>query len=619
MAEQNNEDFRKRSSQALSIPVQSAPPKDSFLLNPREVRRWAEELPVANIGETARQVYNTLVTFNRIQVPTLIRTEVIEFFREPVRYINNNISRHYFNVGFPLSSKARKAAQLTSALCDEVANAYKILFLDQILGNEQNFNQKLVIVAAQRAIQYLGQKMFHNLLVYRDYPEGLWREANYLYAWAAQNQVQDVAVKESRGFLRSRKNARSIENVYKTMALLATTNPYRLRQSQIRRIHEKAPYWAELAILKPAHESRGNTGFFYLNLWSDEPPKSSLREEERRDSRFLALDLNGVIDDARTEFEESEWESPAYLGKDQQKLTRTLLRPLIRTWTKSVERKFPRSDTRDELEAIVGLNNLLRLLEEKRAEEAEHAPPTGPEPAVDKSPTPASRLSWNDSVFSSLSIASPTQGLGGDSLMGDSKAIISTLLGTPENDPLLSSGKPRKETLFTVLTYNQSVEGYCLSWKKSYPMRVRVGDVLGIRSPEKPDEFGVAVTRWLRRHTDNDLFLGLQILAPSCSDVMVTPSRKPAAGQQDRYRCLLLSNNDVNEHEQTLLTNTHVFKPGTVVTLITEFGQHQIRLKEWIESNNNFVHYQFEYVDDTNREQGPASEEEPFGELWSEL
>ncbi len=617
MADQNNDDFRKRSSQALSIPAQSAPPKDSFLLNPREVRRWAEELPVANIGETARQVYNTLVTFNRIQIPTLIRTEVIESFREPVRYINHNIARHYFNVGFPLSSKARKAAQLTSALCDEVANAYKILFLDQVLGDERHFNQKLVIVAAQRAILYLGQKMFHNLLVYRDYPEGLWREANYLYAWAAQNQVEEVAVKENRGFLRSRKNARSIGNVYKSMALLSTTNPYRLRQSQIRRIQEKAPYWAELATLKPSHETRGNTGLFYINLWADEPPKASLSENERMDARFLTLDVNRVIDDARTEFEESEWESPAYLEKDQQRLTRTLLRPLIRNWTKSLERKFPRNDTRSEIEAIVGLGNLLRLLEEQREAETEQAT-LPPEPA-DKTPTPASRLTWNDSVFSSLAINSPMHSVNGDSLLGDSKAIISTLLGTPEHDQLTPThNTPRKESPFAVLTYNESVEGYCLSWRKSYPMRVRVGDVLGVRSSDKPDEFGVAVTRWLRHHTDNELYLGLQVLAPSCTEVLVAPSRKPGT-QQNQYRCLLLSNKDANEHEQSLLTNTHVFKLGTVATLITEFGQHQIKLTRWIESNNNFVHYQFEYVDAASPDGKPDTGEELFDDLWNEL
>ena len=617
MAEKNQEDFRKGSLQALSIPSQSEPPKDSFLLNPKEVRRWAEELPVANIGETARQVYNTLVTFNRIQVPTLVRTEAIEAFREPVNYINRNICRHYFNVGFPLSSKARKAAQLTSALCDEMANAYKILSLDQVLGDERNFNQKLVIVAAQRAILYLGEKLFYNLLVYRDYPEGLWREANYLYAWAWQNQVQDVPVKENQGFLRSRKHARSIENVYKSMVLLATTNPYRLRQTQIQRIHRKAPYWAELSRLLPAHETRGNTGLFFINLWADEPPKSNLNEGEREDARFLALDLNEVIDDARAEFESADWESPAYLERDQQRLSRSLLRPLIRNWTKSLERKFPRDQVRSEIEAVVGLGNLMRLLEERRATEAKQNEP--PQENPEKSVTPNSRLTWNDSVFSSLAIASPVNP-NGDSLFNDSRAVISTLLGTQDQDQLSKlRSAPRQENPFAVLTYNQSVEGYCLSWRRNYPMRVRVGDVLGIRCPERPDDFGVAVTRWLRHHSDNELYLGLQILAPSCTEVTVTPAKRPTGNEQNQYRCLLLSSSDDDRHEQSLLTNTHVFGLETELTLITEFGKHRIRLNKWIESNNNFVHYQFEYLDRPEKDSTVGPGDENFDDIWNEL
>ena len=621
MTDQESNESETTPSVALCIPAQMPPPKDSFLLSAREVRRWAEELPIANIGETARQVYNTLVTFNRIQVPTLVRTEVIEIFREPVRYINANISRHYFNAGFPLSSRAMKAAQLASALCGEVANSYKILFLDQILGDERSFNQKLVIVAAQRAIQYFSQQLFHNLLVYRDHADGLWREANYLYAWALQNEVDKVPVRESSNFLWNRKNAKSIDEVYKGMAIMATTNPHRLRQSQMRRIHEKIPHWAELAVIKPAYESSGNSGVFYINLWADEPPTRNLSGLQRKDSRFVALDLNPVLEEARAEFEHAQWESPAHLDKDHSILSRTLLKPLIRHWTKAVERKFPRTETRSKIEAIVGLSNLLRLLEEKRViEEGEKKPSTRT-----KDTSRASRLTWNDSVFSSLAINSPVTGTGGDSIFSDSNAIATTLLGSMDDgqqqqDNIFQPNIKKPDSLFTVLTYNQSVEGYCLSWKSSYPMRIRVGDILGIRAPHNPDEFEVAVCRWLRQDKNNEAYIGLQVLSSSCAEVTVTPSNRPSSNRQNQYKCLLLSTADANAEERSLITNTHVFKLNTVITMITEFGNHQIKLTRWIESNNNFVHYQFEYVDETDSAgDAEQKEKDDFEDLWNEL
>lgn len=604
----------------LVIPDQVPAPEDSFLLNPREVHRWAEELPVANIGETARQVYKTLVTFNRIQIPTLTRTEIIELFREPVRYINANITRHYLNVGFPLSSKARKAAQLASALCSEVANSYKILFLDQVLGDEQSFNQKLVIVAAQRAIQYLGQKMNHSLLVYHEYPQGLWQEANYLYAWASQNHVEKIPVKENSSFILSRKTARSIEDAYKAMALMTTTAPHRLRQSQIRRIHERLPQWAELAEVKPVQDAPRHAGVFYLNLWSDNPPQKSLSQSERNDSRFLALDLNGALEHARAEFEQAEWESPTHIEHDRTILSRSLLKPLIHGWNKSLERKFPRSEQRKELEAIVGLSNLLRLLDSQRSQE------DTPKNATQASghATPSSKLTWNDSVFSTLAIASPAHGSGEDSIFGESTNLASTLLGTPGEHEVSGGAfnQPPKqpESPFAVLTYNESLEGYCLGWKRSYPMKVRVGDVLGVRSPTNPEEYGVAVTRWLKHKNEDELYLGLQILTSHAIPVIITPSPKPSSNRMHQYQCLLLSGHGKDEEQQGILTNTHVFELDKVISMTTEFGQHQIRLTKWIESSNNFVHYHFEYIDDKTADDTAGNEvENDFKDLWDEL
>ncbi len=605
---------------ALSIPEQSPPSGDSFLLNPREVRHWANELPVANIGETARQVYNALVSFNRTQIPTLVRTEVVELFREPVRYINTNIAKHYANSGFPLSPKGRKAAQLANALCAELANAYKILFLDQLKADERNFNQKLIIVAAQRAILYLSERLYHTLLVYRDYPPHLWREANYLYAWAMQNHVEDIPVRESSVFSLNRKKARSIQFVYTLMTMLATVNPYRLRQSQLRRLHARLTEWAPRVVLKPAWEAGNESTLFYVNLWSDEPPMRHYSGMQRRDARFLALDLAGAVEAAREEFDHAEWESPAYLETPDAPLSRTILKPLIRHWTKATERRFPRTETRAEIEAVVGLSNLLRLLEKRQ--QAQQAERPTEKPGRRQPRSSASRLTWNDSVFSTLSIQSPSLSLEGDTSsflsepgLGGSSSMLQSNGG---RETIFERNVKEPETLFTVLTYNQSVEGYCLTWNNDLSARVRVGDVIGIRSPKNPEEFGVGITRWLKQDRDNKVYIGLQVLSSNCSRVTVSPLGPPGPSRQNQYRCLLLSTADSARNEHSLMTNSHVFEPGTELTLTTEFGSHRIRLTRWLESNNNFVQYQFEYLDEASQPEEPGGEDD-FKNFWSEL
>lgn len=610
---------RARLAQALSVPAQSSPPKDSFLLNPKEVKRWAEELPVANIGETARQVYRALVEFNRFKIPTLTRTEIIESFRKPVEFVCHNVSRHYRNAGFPLPPRGRKAAKLVQALYDEMANSYKILFLEQILGDERSFNQKLVIVAAQRALHYLNKKMLHCLLVYDDYPTGLWREANHLFAWAYHNQVQDIPVKETQGLMNSRKNARSIASIYKGMLILASTHPHRLRQPQIRRVHHHTLFWEELASLRPASEAIGDSGLFFVNLWSDEPCKPIIEERQRLDSRYMVLDLNAIIGKARTEYETAEWESPARLDHGDDHLSRTLLRLLILNWTKSLKRKLPRIDKRGKVETIVGLGALIRFLEKQEEEEKENELQLvdGGEPSL----SGASRLTWNDSVFSTLAIAAPPSTTGGDSLLGDPNAAISTLLGATDLETQ-AAGRPGMESPPAVLTYNESAEGYCLAWRKNYPVRVRVGDILGVRHENHPDDVGVTVVRWLKQRDDNETAIGLQVMAQACSLVYVAEEGKAGIGKHNRHRYLLLSNNDPDDPRQTLLTNTRVFPEGTRATLFTEFGKHRIELTKWLESNNNFVHYQFKYVDqppEKEKQNETVGTDNQFEDLWNDL
>ncbi len=622
MADTRENDNSKQPRVELSIPNQAETPDDSFLLSPREVKRWAEQLPVANIGETARQVYKTLATFNRIKIPTLVRAEIIELFREPVRYINTNITKHYLNVGFPLSPKSKKAAQLATELCNEIAISYKILFLEQVLGEERNFNQKLVIVAAQRALQYLKQRMFHNLLIYRDYQPGLWRESHYLYAWASQNHVHQIGVKESSRFLWRRKRVQSIEDVYKDMVLIATTSPYRLTQTQLRLLHDKLQEWDKYTEIGLVGDMDNHSaGIFYLNLWSDDPPQKSISPAQRNDSRFRAFDLNGVLSRAREEYEEAEWESPAHLDQNPQHLSRSLLTSLIRGWNKSLERKFARNNLQHELYAIVGLSNLLHLLEQNMETGQDDQPEKA---AQGTSATPTSHLTWNDSVFSTLAIASPIHSLGGDSMFAESSSnLASALLGTPvEHEPpnLFEAMKRDPNAAFSVLTYNESVEGYCLGWKDSYPMKVRVGDILGIRSPNNPEEYSVAVTRWLKDIEDDQLYLGIQVLASSCSPITITPGAKASSNRQNQYRCLLLSGSGIDTERQGILTNTRAFELNTIMTMVTEFGEHRIKLTKWVESNNNFIHYYFTYVDEekTSRKQSgdPADD---FQDLWNDL
>ncbi len=160
---------------ALRIPERSAASVDTFLSKPKEVEEWVKRLPMANVGETSRQVFKTLVEFNRLEISSPTRIKVAELFRQPVSYISNNLRKYYFDVSFPLSAKNRKIAVLSRELYSELAITYKIFIEHTISGKSKKFDKKLLIISIHRVIHYLSLTLFQSVIIYDPYPKQIWQ------------------------------------------------------------------------------------------------------------------------------------------------------------------------------------------------------------------------------------------------------------------------------------------------------------------------------------------------------------------------------------------------------------------------------------------------------------
>ena len=67
--------------QLLRVPT---PSKQSLSFcdgSPRDLKRWIAGLPKANIGETARQLYQSLVELNQFLTPSENRLQLLELLR----------------------------------------------------------------------------------------------------------------------------------------------------------------------------------------------------------------------------------------------------------------------------------------------------------------------------------------------------------------------------------------------------------------------------------------------------------------------------------------------------------------------------------------------------------
>jgi cyclic-di-GMP-binding protein len=101
--------------QLLRVPT---PSKQSLSFcdgSPRDLKRWIAGLPKANIGETARQLYQSLVELNQFLTPSENRLQLLELLRPEVSFVCQHLERHFLNQAIVLDERPRKVANLCQA------------------------------------------------------------------------------------------------------------------------------------------------------------------------------------------------------------------------------------------------------------------------------------------------------------------------------------------------------------------------------------------------------------------------------------------------------------------------------------------------------------------------
>ena len=618
----------------LKVPEQSPAPADSFLLDVRETATWIAGLPMANIGETARQIYCTLLDFNRYQLPEILRAKLVEQFREPVAYICQNLRRHYLDMGFPLADKAWKTATLSRELNNQLAISFKIIIESQLSGNSERFDRKLMVITVHRAMYYLGEVMLHTTLLYSPCPKGLWREINSLFAFALHNRVHQVPIKMA---LEDGEEISTIEDRYKALLLLATAAPQRMRQSHINQLYADALQWAgSTRILVGEHES-GDNGRFNLNLMADSPPVHNALRAPEQDRRTLVLDLRPLLKQLHERFESAPLDASPTLSKGKRPLTRPLLRQLIMAWNRPPERRYVRTKLKFELNILCGLQTVFNRLTTGPGETPTAPPPVEGMAAAEPfraNPGAAPGVSSQDHLLNSMggsglslapiNDASLTGGYTNhDSYLNIKPAAPQAdLIDEPTGKTGLRVESGNMSTIVT--TANESAGGYCIHWPVQQDVpKVKIGELLGIGSATHRKHYGLGVVRWIGVHNSHTLDLGVQLLSNQVEAVRLRVPAKTTKRQADTatVNCLLLSasENAAASDTPSLLVSSASFPVGASL-LISHGGKDRpIRLTRLVENSSAFAQFQFAYTTAGDSPNDDPATEDGFEDLWNSL
>lgn len=598
-----------------------------MLLDQRETEAWFAALPMANVGETARQIYSTLVEFNRVEVPDLLRAKTVEKFRPPVEYITNNLQKYYVDTGLPLSPKGWKTASLARELQKEMAISYKVVVERMIAGDSASFDRRLLVIALHRALYYLGQTLLQNALIYTAWPEGIWREINSIYAYASQNNVHHVPVKADDG---KGNGTTSIEDLFKSLMLFASATPFRLRQSHARLLFSRLIEWSGFTTILSKDDGGTSLGRFNVDLWSDSAPMHNSLRTPMPGKRMAILDVRELLKKLRGDFEEAPWDNRSGLQSGKPVVTRPLLRLLIVAWSRPPDRRFVRTKLNFDLRVVAGLHAIHANLQ------ADESPPYATARAalftLDETDAPPSgkrnKITWTSGSLEGASLAPlDNDFVSSDSLLTDSylasgrgQAHSSTL--NDFADPPTDADSDPDEKRHSVKTVNESAGGYCIRWQGENIPRVKIGELVGVESPSDRRKYGLGVIRWMKQLSDQDLDLGLEVISTRCEAADVREATKSSPrNRAPAFKCLVINDTDPSSNATaSLVMSAMSLQTGVDLWLSIGGKEQMIRLTKLVEFSSAFARYHFELVrseeDDLSDSVRPGDE---FNDLWSNL
>jgi cyclic-di-GMP-binding protein len=223
----------------LDLPDLAANASPEFVDEPT-CKGWLENVPLANVATAQRQLFEQIREFNRFPIKALARLGVMETLREAVHFVQIEQAKRFTNRALPMVDAEARIFDETIALWDEMRVGY-MRCLDPVAEGEPGLRGQAALVS-QRALAYIGLKMFHHYRAYRQVPARDWRLLHEAYAKAEALGVAGEAVKD---YLNRDVHDTSPRIAYIRAVMMGACNPNELGQRQLTFVAYLLERWAE--------------------------------------------------------------------------------------------------------------------------------------------------------------------------------------------------------------------------------------------------------------------------------------------------------------------------------------------------------------------------------------
>lgn len=592
------------------------PSRTPFDARPAQVEDWVAGLPLANLGESSRLLFGALNETNVQELPAEQRFRMLELFGKPLHTVVTGLSRHFVGKPFPLSDKSRQIFQLTQTLMNLMAAGYRRVIEDS--GEKRGFlrDNRQVVTATHRGLNYLGQALLRAYQVYAPYPPGVWQRVHRLYQFAEAQGFAQAVIKDSAD------GTQTAEDAYKRILLLALACPYRLRQGEVEQVYQWLGPWAQHATLTKLVETGSPNSLFITHFETDDPPTYRvLRQTEYKLDACRLLNASRLADAIRATL------APLRNAGNHaaRSVNEQVLRRLMLAWGVLPKRRFTRTQKHSTAVVAMGLSTAHYFIGGEAAFEESHAAAGEP---LFTSPAhfQASETSDNGEQpdvwqLSDIRIRPPEP-------QRDANGNLYVDFAMPEQPaPSRFAARPRVASVPAYHTHewkmiNVSAGGYRLLWDRTEDSQAQVGELLGLRDSADPDSFhlSLGVVRWMKQSAELGVELGVEMLSPGA--VAVGTKLHRLGGGSEYMRSLLLPAVKAISQPATLLTPALPYHVGSILMVNSHGKEARVELTKLVENTGSFAQFQFRPLDsqaNTTDTPSDTQQSDEFAALWSEL
>ena len=580
-----------RSQPKLSVPTPTQLRLSFCEATPRDLKRWIAGLPKANIGETARLLYQGLGELNQLLTPSDNRLHLLELLRPEVYFVCQHLERHFLHQAIMLDERSRKISNLCQALQSQLAIGYKQIVL-RIAPKYSRNRATLVSEALQRTAHALKGQLVRATQLYSAAPEQLWFELHQLFRCACELQLQHRRVHDD---LASLTGDLSVEQTYLAALLLGSARCNQLRQNQIARLAQVVEPWSAWLKLHPAHPGEG---LFAVSAEIDAGPRYRSQFRSEQQAALLGFDPQPLVNaiEAHLLHQDATTPLPVPAG-----LTLDTLQHLHATWGEAAERSFQRTVGQGNLTVCVGMSALHFYLGGERTFSELLKHPGARAANFSRAVVQGEKDSWSQAFDAAPQSTS-------DELLPYEEIRYEPLIDD-EGD----ADSPPHYPTYALPVINHSPGGYCLAWPKDVPAELQAGEMVGIQDSLNQG-WSIAVVRWIRQVRGAGTQMGIELVAPHARPCGLQLVR--SRDEHSQYlRGLLLPEISAIDLPATLLAPRLPFQEGNKVLINTQGEEHRAGLDRRVASTHSFNQFAYRSLEAAQN----GGSEEDFDSLWKSL